>query len=362
MFDIATRPPRPGARTTTPTLAWGYNNRGGLGLGHTARALQPLPAALPADVVDVQGGTEFTVALTRSGEVYAWGGNDFGQLGDGSTTTRLAAHRIAFPGHPAIQAIAVGKDHALALTRSGDVLAWGRNTHGQLGDGTLTSRPAPVLVASRVAAIGAGMATSVVVAGKEVRIWGRHGNQSAAGLELASARPLELPAGVSPVAVDAGGRHAVVLDSEGRVHGFGTRSGGKPVTALPRLDPKWGRVVSVSAGDNHTAALTDNGTVLTWGGNDYGQLGTGDHKARTEPFPISHRRLPGRVAQVVASGEGTLVRTEDGRLYGWGRNDFGQLPGVAAGDALRPAPVALPGGARAKAVYVGRHHVLVPIA
>lgn len=61
-------------------FVWGYDNAGGLGLGHPARAYQPVPAPLPGGTPGVQGG-EFTVARTSSGELYAWGGNMYGQLG-----------------------------------------------------------------------------------------------------------------------------------------------------------------------------------------------------------------------------------------------------------------------------------------
>ena len=79
-------------------FVWGYNNSGGLGLGHSARAYLPVPAQLPGGIAGVQGGGEFTVARTASGELYAWGGNMFGQLGDGTTKTRLAWARVPLPG------------------------------------------------------------------------------------------------------------------------------------------------------------------------------------------------------------------------------------------------------------------------
>ena len=96
-----THPARP-----TPAFVWGYNNRAGLGLGHTARVPRPTPAARPADTVDVQGGINFTVALTADGALYAWGGNQYGQLGDGSTTIRREPTPVALPQHTKVSAIA----------------------------------------------------------------------------------------------------------------------------------------------------------------------------------------------------------------------------------------------------------------
>lgn len=81
-------------QVATPGYGWGYNNAGGLGIGSVARALDPVPVQLPAGTTDMRGGTDFTVALTSSGQVWAWGGNRYGQLGDGSTKVRLAPERV----------------------------------------------------------------------------------------------------------------------------------------------------------------------------------------------------------------------------------------------------------------------------
>ena len=91
MAEILPRPHRAAA------FVWGYNNSGGLGLGHSARAYQPVPAQLPDGTADVQGGGEFTVARTSDGELYAWGGNAFGQLGDHTTKTRPGWARVPLP-------------------------------------------------------------------------------------------------------------------------------------------------------------------------------------------------------------------------------------------------------------------------
>src|ERR1700744_6109303 len=92
--------------STTNGLAGGHNNLGGLGTGHTAQARKPVRApVVPAGSVDLQGGTDFTVALTDSGEVFSWGGNARGQLGAGDDQSSRTARRVTLP---AIAAISVG--------------------------------------------------------------------------------------------------------------------------------------------------------------------------------------------------------------------------------------------------------------
>src|ERR1700733_9417342 len=99
----------------TPVLVWGYNNSGGLGLQHVARVCEPIRAALPAGVTAVQGGGDFTVARTSAGELYACGGNTYGQLGDGSTKTRLAWAPVKLPADTFVTGVQAGIDHVLAL-------------------------------------------------------------------------------------------------------------------------------------------------------------------------------------------------------------------------------------------------------
>jgi alpha-tubulin suppressor-like RCC1 family protein len=91
-------------RPSTSSFGWGYNNYAGLGLGHTARVLSPTPVQLPAGTVDVQGGTDFSVALTSSGQVFPLGGNRWGRSGDGTTRHQFAPQRVTLPGRSPVVA------------------------------------------------------------------------------------------------------------------------------------------------------------------------------------------------------------------------------------------------------------------
>src|ERR1700760_31809 len=177
-------------------LVWGYNNSGGLGLGHSARAYKPALAVLPEDTQDLQGGVEFTVARTSSGELYACGGNTYGQLGDGSTKNRLAWGRVPLPA-------------GTAVTTRGEVSAWGRNHRGQAGTGTPGHQLTPARVIHReVTAIGAGRGTSAAVTDEgRLLTWGRNGaGQTGTGGTGDVTAPAEglLGAGAQAAAADAG--------------------------------------------------------------------------------------------------------------------------------------------------------------
>ncbi len=343
--------------------AWGYNNAGGLGIGSVARALHPVAVRWPAGTVDVQGGTDFTVALTGTGQVWTWGGNRYGQLGDGTTTIGFAPYQVELPGSAPAASIAVGQDHVLALTRQGVIYAWGRNHRGQLGDGTAIDRAAPVQVpvpdAAQVAAGNAGSAA--LTASGTALIWGRPipGPAGVAAADLAIPRPLTLPKGTAAAMADAGQRHLVVLTSHGELLTFGVDQGGRPLPASLPLDPSWGHVTSISAGDNHTVALTDTGVVLAWGANSRGQLGTRDTTNRQAPAPV---RIPevggGRVVELMAGGDSVLARTSEHQVYAWGHGGFGQNGNGTTADQTRPQPVHTPAEATVTGIHTGRYHCL----
>jgi alpha-tubulin suppressor-like RCC1 family protein len=111
-------------------LAWGANADGELGNGTTASSDVPVRVRLPAGtrVTSVKAGCYDSLALTSAGQVLAWGKNEFGELGDGTRRSSPAPVRVALPSGTRVSAISAGCFFSLALTTTGRVLAWGRNT------------------------------------------------------------------------------------------------------------------------------------------------------------------------------------------------------------------------------------------
>ena len=346
-------------------FVWGYNNSGGLGLGHSARAYLPVPAQLPGGTAGVQGGGEFTVARTASGELYAWGGNMFGQLGDGTTKTRLAWARVPLPGGTVISGVQAGTDHVLALTERGEVYAWGRNHRGQVGCGSTEHQLAPYrVIDGGVTALGAGNAVSAAITREgQLLTWGRNGaNQVAAGAteDVTTPAAALLPEGVRAVAVDAGYHHIVVLTGAGEVLTFGADPRGRPLPSGVTLRHSWGQVRAVRAGDSFTLALTSRGLLLGWGANSAGQLGVGDQEDRAAPTVVTFPGSAGTVTDFWAGDHSAAALTSNREVYTWGETRFGQ-GGTGRTDRpqTRPARVTALDGAHLTRVHGGANHVIV---
>jgi PKD repeat protein len=124
--------------------AWGNNAYGQVGDGTTGNRSSPVQVNLPADAVAVSAGAHHSYALLADGRVFSWGRNYRAELGDGTTTRRLTPVQVS--GITTAVAIGSGRDHGIAVLANGTARAWGYNAGGQLGDGTTNQRTNPVAV------------------------------------------------------------------------------------------------------------------------------------------------------------------------------------------------------------------------
>jgi len=295
------------------------------------------PEALPPllNIAAIAGGNAHTCALTSGGGVKCWGWNGYGQLGDGTTTQRLTPVSVSGLAS-GVSAIAVGGYHTCALTSGGGVKCWGRNDYGQLGDGTTTDRHTPVSVsglASGISTITAGYAhTCALTAGGGVKCWGRNDfGQLGDGTTTECHTPVSvsgLASGVS--AITTGLWHTCARTSGGGVkcwgyNGYGQLGDG---TTTDRHTPVnvsglASGVSAIAAGYGHTCALTAGGGVNCWGYNLYGQLGDGTTTTSYTPVDVSG--LASGVSAIAAGYDHTCALTTGGGVKCWGKNENGQL-------------------------------------
>jgi alpha-tubulin suppressor-like RCC1 family protein/sugar lactone lactonase YvrE len=212
---------------------WGDNANGQLGDGTTTQRLAPVNVlGLAAGAVSVATGHYHACALLDDGTVRCWGDNAHGQVGDGTQTPRLVPVQVA--GLTDAVAIAAGFMHTCALTAGGAVRCWGANDHGQLGDGTTTMRLTPVAVSGLsigAVALAAGDGdshTCAVMGDGTPRCWGANTNgQLGDGTLVSRPTPVPVPGLSDGLRVTAGKTHTCALTSAGAVTCWGDDSAGQ---------------------------------------------------------------------------------------------------------------------------------------
>jgi alpha-tubulin suppressor-like RCC1 family protein len=247
--------------------------------------------------------------------------------------------------------LSVGNHHACVVTAAGGVQCWGENSFGQIGNGTQTNAPLPVDVTgltSGVEAVSAGGAhTCALTVSGGVQCWGYNGyGQLGDGTFTNRPTPVDLPGLTSGIAaVSAGGNHTCALTTGGGVKCWGLNASGQlgdgSMTNSPAPLDVTGLtsgVAAVSAGQlSHSCALTAGGGVTCWGANDNGQLGNDSTAPSGTPVDVSG--LTSDVAAVSTGALHTCVLTTGAGLKCWGDNFFGQLGDTTTDDAGTPVDV-----------------------
>lgn len=257
---------------------------------------------------DVSGGVGFSVALDDTGQAYAWGQNSHGQLGDGTLTDSALPVQVEAPSSVSFTQISSGNDHTVALDASGQAYAWGFNLNGELGNGTKTSANTPVKVT--------------------------------------------MPTGVIFTNVSGGMGYSVALDSSGQAYAWGTNSSGELGTGdndaslIPvQVEmPSGVTFTQISTRGQHALALDTNGQAYAWGLNSDGQLGTGNTADSNKPVAV---QMPPSVTftRVAAGNTHSLALDTNGLAYAWGSNGQGQLGNGNNSSSSTPVQVTMPTGA-----------------
>jgi alpha-tubulin suppressor-like RCC1 family protein len=149
-------------------IAWGRNDMGQLGIGNRETREKPkLHSILRDGILQVSCGLQHAVALSRRGDIYCWGANKKGQLGDGQLTSSCTPLLLTQLRHRPVVSIACGEGHTIVLTVGGNAYSWGDNTCGQLGTGDTTHRLRPELMrhlrAAKIRQISAGKQHSAII-------------------------------------------------------------------------------------------------------------------------------------------------------------------------------------------------------
>ncbi|MHB1421144.1 MAG: RCC1 domain-containing protein, partial [Bacillota bacterium] len=335
--------------------AWAWGNNGYGQLGDNTSANKSIPVQVKgaggtgtlANVVSAAAGYYHSLALKTDGTVWAWGLNGYGQLGDNTTTNRLAPVQVS--GLTNVVAVAAGNSHSLALKSDGTVWAWGLNSSGQLGDNTSTQRITPVQVKGQggagflngVVAISANGSNSLALKSDgTVWAWGdNYYGQIGDNTTTTRYAPVQVNGLTSVVAVTAGSSHSLALKSDGTIWAWGNNGNGQlgDNTTTQRNTPVQVKglggsgfltgVVAITAGGSHSLALKSDGTVGDWGYNGYGQLGNNSTaESHTPVQALGAGSAPLTSIVEISAGIGhSLAFKADGSAYAWGDASWGQL-------------------------------------
>lgn len=320
---------RPAAAAGSIVVAWGDNSSGKLGSnsvgelgnGKKADSKVPVAARLPAGtkVTAVRAGCGYNLVLTAAGRVLAWGQNP----ADVQLALAAPAHRIPapvkFPAGTKVTAISAGTLFALALTSKGLVYAWGGNDDGQLGTGTRKGSHVPVRVrlpgGVKITAVAAGQSFALArTAAGGLLAWGANfdgqlGTGRKGGISKIPVR-VRLPAGSKVQGLFAGTEHVLALTAAGTVLSWGFNGDGElgDGTTTDRSRPVRVRfpvgtkITAISAGSFHSLARDSLGHVLAWGENNVGELGNDTGVSSSLPVPVL---LPANTsATAIGSGPG----------------------------------------------------------
>ncbi len=272
--------------------AWGANNCGQLGDGTWNSRSAPYQITNPnlTNVIAVAAGGCHSLVVRADGTVWAWGGNTNGQLGDG--TTNWSNSPVAVVGLTGVTSVSAGSNFSMALktdgAASGYVWTWGMGDAGQLGDGSPgigNQQTKPIRILSDAIAISAGHSIHALAVKSDGTTWGWGYNlygQVDGGTVSPRPTPVQVVGFSGAQAVAGGNGHSLALTNNGVVWAWGNNGNGQLGDGsfpTSNIAPVWvfgvQNVLSVSAGDSHSAALAQDGSVWTWGANQYGQLGDG---------------------------------------------------------------------------------------
>jgi alpha-tubulin suppressor-like RCC1 family protein len=271
-FDLA-------LRSDGTVWGWGFNVLGQLGDGNAVPVLAPVQVTGLTGVTQIAAGYGFSLALRSDGTVWAWGWNRNGVLGGDIPTSRASDVPVQVPGLSNVIQIAAGGISAMAVrvqARRGSavrtVWTWGGNNNGQLGDGTTTDSATPVEVsginAPSVTAISAGNGFSMVL-GSDGSVWGwgqNGGGELGNGTTPRELRPAEILDG-AVTSISAGYSHALALLRGGSVLAWGTGLSGAGTSSLaPEVVPSLAGVTQVSAGTDYSLAVHQVVLVFVPGG------------------------------------------------------------------------------------------------
>jgi len=278
--------------------AWGANIMGQLGDGTTIQKTSPVQIGTATNWAHVSAGDSHSMAIDTDGKLWAWGYNLYGQLGNGAFVITANPNPIQIGSDTDWAMVSAGGSHTAAIKTNGELYAWGQNWYGQLGDGSLSNKSTPVKVGSDTdwAMVSAGSNhTAAIKADGSLWTWGHNLSGQlglgdfGSGTDRVTPQPVT-SAGGGWAYVSTGGQGTMAVKTNGELYAWGYNGEGQlglgdntdrdtPQLVTSASDG-W---VYATTGGQHTMAIDSDGKLWGYGSNYYGQLGDGNSSYNYSP-------------------------------------------------------------------------------
>ena len=312
--------------------AWGRNQYGQLGDDTDTNRSTPITIKSDTTFTSVAGGGRHSLAIDSTGHLWAWGDNGYGQLGDGTSTERRAP--VAIKSDTTFTTIATRNSHSLAIDSTGHLWGWGFNNSGQIGVGTSTIayyNPVAIKSDTTFTTIATGYNHSLAIDSTgHLWAWGDNSYGQLGDDTYTKRRaPVAIKSDTTFISVAGGYQHSLAIDSTGHLWAWGDNSYGQlgdgtstERRAAPVAIKSDTTFTAIATGHNHSLAIDSTGKLWTWGLNEYGQLGNGTRTDSSTPIAI---KTDTTFTSVTGGFRHSLAIDSTGHLWGWGDNTYGQV-------------------------------------
>lgn len=297
---------------------WGMNDYGQLGDGTTTKHNIPVQIIADAGWIAVAAGDFHSIALKEDGTLWTWGRNIYGEVGNGSTQMQLSPVLIGSSNDKWI-AVGAGSSSSYAIKKDGTLWAWGNNSYGVLGDGTQINRNMPVQVGTDNdwAMVSGGSGKTIAIK-RSGTLW-EWGNTYTV--------PMQISVEADWKDISVGYLHRIALKNDGSLWTWGNGSlgqlgDGTMSRDLPVQIASGQYWTAISAGAEHCLALRSDGTLWSWGYNNVGQLGDGTTLSKYAPVQIGSES---DWVAIAGGGYYSAAIKSDRSIWAWGSNIYGQL-------------------------------------
>jgi len=345
-------------RTDGALFTWGSNPGGNLGDNTVVNKSSPVQIGTSSwSIVKAGGGYSHSIGITNAGDLFAWGTNTFGTIGDGTTVSKSSPVQLTSVGEMGTlswSSVNSGGSHTAGITTTGSLYTWGGNASGQLGDGTTVNKLIPSKIGnSSWSAINAGGShTAAITTANTAYIWGL-GTSGQLGDNTLVSKSSPVLIGIYNEAlnvyniswsiVSTGLSHTVGITTANTLYVWGLNNAGQlgDGTTVNKFLPiqigslSWSLV---NAGASHTVGVTTANTLHAWGLNSSGQLGDNTAVSKSSPVLISIAgNNANNITKVIAEGTTSTIIKNDGTAYMWGTD--GLFVGLGAN---KSTPVIVP--------------------